>query len=295
MSITPERSQLAFQKLAFQKTERALLKLSGGQDAESVHAFRTTSRRLQTLLEQIFPRRNRNQKKVLKMLDRIRKRAGKVRDLDVQLSALRSLKVPQEPRRKTQLMQGLIELRVKHEKKLRKALNKNDIHEIGKRLKRASREVNLEAASDPLKIARTMLAQVVRPAGPVTEELLHQYRIVVKRARYAAEFAPKSAESEQFIAQLKRLQDAVGNWHDWLTLTQTAAKRLGGVNQSSLVAVLHNVTGGKFRQAVAALSASPTIQHGSRSTEVSPEASSQRSGRLNAKSSSGAQLIETAA
>ena len=47
----------------------------------------------------------------------------------------------------------------------------------------------------------------------------------------------------------------VGNWHDWLTLTQTAAKRLGDVNQSSLVAALHNVTGGKFRHAVAALSA----------------------------------------
>ena len=51
----------------------------------------------------------------------------------------------------------------------------------------------------------------------------------------------------------------MGNWHDWLTLTQTAAKRLGDVNQSSLVAALHNVTGGKFRQAVAALSTSPTI------------------------------------
>jgi CHAD domain-containing protein len=290
MSITPERSQLAFQK-----TERALEKLSGGQDAQSVHGFRTTTRRLQTLLEQIVPTRNRNQKKVLKMLDRIRKRAGKVRDLDIQLAALRSLKVPQEPRRKTQLMHGLIELRVKHERKLRKALNKDDIREINKRLKRASREVDGAAAWDPLKVARAMLAKVVRPAGPVTEDLLHQYRIVVKRARYAAEFAPKSAESEQLIAQLKRLQDAVGNWHDWLTLTQTAAKRIGDVSQSSLVAALHNVTGGKFRQAVAALSASPTIQGGSPFTVVSPEASSQRSGKLKAKDSSEAQMIKTAA
>lgn len=286
MSITPERSQLVFQKM-----ERALLKLSSAQHAESVHSFRTTSRRLQTLLEEVIPDRDRNQKKLLKMLDRIRKRAGKVRDLDVQLAALRSLKTPQEPRRKTQLMHGLIELRAKHEKKLRKMLNKETIREIQKRLKRGSRGVKTETGRDPLTVARTMLARVVRPAGPVTEQLLHQYRIVVKRARYAAEFAPKSAEAAQFMAHLKRLQDAVGNWHDWLTLTQTAAKRLGDVNQSSLVAALHTVTGGKFRHAVAALSASPTIQSALKPVPVSSE----HSRKLGTKSPTLVARTETAA
>ena len=268
MSIAPELSQLVFRK-----TERALLKLSAGQDAESVHGFRTTSRRLQTLLEEVIPDRDRNQKKLLKMLERIRKRAGKVRDLDVQLAALRSLKVPQEPRRKTQLTHGLIELRAKHEKRLRKVLDRETLREVRKRLKRTSKEVKLHDSADPLAVARTMLARVGRLAGPVNEERLHQYRTVVKRARYAAEFAPKSAEAAQFVAQLKRLQDAVGNWHDWLTLTHTAAKRLGDVNQSSLVAALHNVTGGKFRQAVAALSSSSTIQTASQPVSVLAEQS----------------------
>ncbi len=266
MSIAPDRSQLVFKK-----TERALLKLSSGQSAESVHGFRTTGRRLQTLLEQLLPEGDRNQKKLLKMLNRIRRRAGKVRDLDVQLAALRSLKIPQEPRRKTQLMHGLIELRGKHEKKLRKMLTKDAIRELRKRLKRGSKEARPEASRDALQVARSMLKEVVRPAGPVSEELLHQYRTVVKRARYAAEFAPISAEATQFISELKRLQDAVGNWHDWLTLTQAAAKRLGDVNQSSLVAVLHNITGGKFRHAVAALSASPIIQAVAKPVPVSSE------------------------
>jgi CHAD domain-containing protein len=271
MSNAPERNQLVLQKLVFQRMERALLKLSSEQQAESVHSFRTTSRRLQTLLEEVVPGSGRNQKKLLKVLDRIRKRAGKVRDLDIQLAALRSLKVPQEPRRKTQLMHSLIELRAKHEKTLRKLLNKKTIREIRARLKRASKGLKPDNDRDPLLVARKILAQVVRPAGPVTEELLHQYRSVVKRARYAAEFAPKSGEAEQFVAQLKRLQDAVGHWHDWLILTQAAAKRLGDVNQSSLVAVLHNVTGGKFRQAVAALSASPTIQSALKAVPALPE------------------------
>jgi CHAD domain-containing protein len=289
MSIAPERRQIVFQKM-----DRALLQLSSGLQAERIHRFRTTNRRLQTLLEQVIPDRDHHQKKLLKMLDRIRKRAGKVRDLDVQLAALRSLKVPQEPRRKTLLMHRLIELRAKHENKLRKLLNKETIHEIRKRLKRASHEVKLVSGGDALVAARTMLAQVVRPAGPVTEDLLHQYRIVVKRARYAAEFAPKSAEAAQFVAQLKRLQDAIGNWHDWLTLTNTAAKRLGDVNQSPLVAALHNVTRSRFRQAVAALSASPSIQTSAGPVSVS-EQNPKHPERVSARSSPQAKRIESAA
>jgi CHAD domain-containing protein len=254
MSIAPESS-----KAVFEKTERALRKLCDEQPAETVHNFRTTSLRLQTLLEQLVPQRDRNQKKLLKMLKRIRRRAGRVRDLDVQLAALRSLKVPQEPRRKTQLMHALIELRAKHEKKLRKSLDKKTISEIRMRLKRGSKEVKPESCLDPLTIGRAMLGKVKRPVGPVTEEVLHQYRGVVKRARYAAEFAPKSATSAQFITGIKRLQDAVGNWHDWLILTQTAAERLREVDESSLLAALHHLTGSKFRQAIAAFSISPQI------------------------------------
>jgi CHAD domain-containing protein len=286
MSIASDPS-----KLVFQKTERALLRLSSARDAESVHSFRTTSRRLQTLLEHINPVRDRSEKKLLKLLDRIRRRTGKVRDLDVQLAALRSLKVPQEPRRKTQLTHSLIELRAKHEKKLRKTLKEETVQEIRKRLKRASKEIKAGASRDALRAGRTILAQVVRPVGPVTEDVLHQYRIAVKRARYAAEFAPKSAATMQFVAQLKRLQDAVGNWHDWLTLTQTAAKRLGDLNQSPLVAALHNVTGGKFRQAVAALSASPAIQNERKPVPAPLE----HARKMNAKGPTLVERTETAA
>jgi len=249
MAIALERG-----KLIFRKTERELLRLSSGQPAETVHGFRTTVRRLQTLLEQLIPTRSRNQKKLLKMLNRIRKSAGKVRDIDVQLGALRSLKVPQEPRRKTQLTQGLLELRAHHEAKLRKLLKKSEIHELRKRLKRASKDVTFDSKRDPLAVAKQILSAVPLPSGPAEEKTLHHYRIAVKRARYVAEFATRSAEVTQFIAQLKRLQDALGHWHDWLTLTHTAVERLGDVTQSSLVAALHNVTHGKFRQAVAEVS-----------------------------------------
>ncbi len=255
MAISSEQVQSIFRK-----TERELARLSSEKHAKAIHGFRTSAGRLETLLEKIAPRRDRNQKKLLKMLHAIRRRAGKVRDLDVQLEALRSLKIPQEPRRKTQLMQGLIELRLKREVKLRKLLHKSDIREISKRLKQAYKTFETEGARDPLVIARQMLASGISAGPAMDAEKLHRCRIAVKRARYAAELAEKSPAATQFIAELKRMQDALGNWHDWQLLTETAKQRLGEVNQSSLVALLHNVTQGKFRHAVNAVSVPETIR-----------------------------------
>jgi len=274
MSIAPERCRLVFQKL-----ERDLDRLSARPEAKKVHRFRTGVRRLQTLLEELCPARDRNQKRLLKLLTRVRKKAGRVRDLDVQLAALRSLKFPQEARPKTQLMQQLIELRGRREKKLSKALSKDMVREIHKRLKRAGKDFRPDANRDPLSVARRILEPIARADGLPTEELVHQYRILGKRARYAAEFAPKSPESAQFIAQIERVQDALGDWHDWLTLTQSAAERLGDVRESSLVAALHNVTGAKFRNAVSSLSASQVAFPAPRALETRPAGGRKRQSR----------------
>ena len=249
MPIAAKRSHAIFQKL-----ERDLIKLPSKPQAISVHRFRTGARRLQILLGELSPKVNRSEKKLLKLLGRIRKRAGRVRDLDVQSAALRSFKVPQEPRRKTQLINHLIQLRDEQENKLRKAVDPETVREIQKRLKRAAKRFNPEACGDPLTVAKAMLKPLDRAASPLTEPILHEYRILSKRARYAAEFASPSNEAQHFIVEMKRMQDALGDWRDWLILTQTAINFLGDVPESPLVAELHNVTGAKFRHAVAILS-----------------------------------------
>ena len=234
----------------FQKTERELDRLSSEKHAKAVHGFRTSARRLETVLQEIAPQRDRHAKKLLKILNAIRRRAGKVRDVDVQLEALRSLKVPQEPRRKTGLMQKLIELRLKHEGRLYKLLRKQDLKEIRKRFKQVHKGFDTDRARDPLKVAREIVDSAIAGGSAMDAEKLHRCRIAVKRARYAAELADKSPVATDFIAELKHLQDVLGHWHDWQLLTETAKRRLGEVSQSSLVAVLHNVTQGKFRQAL---------------------------------------------
>lgn len=248
MPIAPKRSRVIFQKL-----ERNLIKLSSKPQADNVHQLRTGTRRLQILLGELSTDSSRSQKKLLKLLGRVRKRAGKVRDLDVQLTALRTLKVPREPRRKTQLMNDLIELRRQQQKKLQKVLDKDTVREIRKRLRSTGKDFESKATRDPLAVAKGMLDRIHRDNEPLSEALLHEYRILSKRARYAAEFAEPSPQAAQFIAELKRLQDALGDWHDWLILTGTAREHLGEVPESPLVAELHNVTGAKFRHATAVL------------------------------------------
>src|SRR4030081_955433 len=100
MSIVPERSRLVFQKL-----ERDLLKLSSKLKPKNVHGFRTGTRRVQTLLEELAPGGTRHATKLLNLLRRIRKRAGKVRDLDVELSAFERWNISRYRRRKTLLLQ----------------------------------------------------------------------------------------------------------------------------------------------------------------------------------------------
>jgi len=236
----------------FQKLQRDVVKLGSKPQAENVHRFRTGTRRLQILLGELSPKLDRNERKLLKLLGQVRRRAGKVRDLDVQLSSLRRLKVAQEPRRKTQLVNRLIERRSRQEKKLSKAVDAGTIRQILKRLERARKNFNPETGRDPLTVARHML-NAIDHEQPVNEALLHRYRILSKRSRYAAEFAGHSAEAQRFTAQLKRIQDALGDWHDWFTLMQSASADLGDVRESALVAELHNVTGAKFRHAVALL------------------------------------------
>ena len=237
---------------AFQKLGRQLTKLSSKVAPEHVHRFRTYGRRIEALLDELVPDLNRNDKRLLRMLARLRSKAGKVRDLDVQIAALRNLKIPQEPARKSQLLLALTEERRLREKKLARAFDSETLRELRKRLKRAA-ATEIPEATDPLAVALRQLDKLGRDHGPLTEKILHQYRIVGKRARYLAELAGADPQAVSLVGQLKRMQDVIGDWHDWLKLSEKAERLFGAPQESALVSALHNVTRAKFRQALAAL------------------------------------------
>lgn len=58
---------------------------------------------------------------------------------------------------------------------------------------------------------------------------LHDFRKGAKKARYVAELAAQGDEqAKQVGATLKKLQDEIGDWHDWLVLLDEAHAALSG-------------------------------------------------------------------
>lgn len=249
MAFDVKRSRLTFQRL-----DRELSKLIKKPAPERVHKLRTNSRRVEALLSEMAPELRSSNKKLLRRLSRLRKRAGRVRDLDVQIAALRGLRFPRANGHKSQLMDALIEERRKRERKLAKAFDRDTTAEIRKRLKRAWRDLKIPADADPLALTLGKLRDLARDHAPLTEKTLHQYRIIGKRARYVAELAESDdPEAKQVVEQLKHMQDVIGDWHDWLKLTQKAEELVGSVRDSALVAMLRNITQAKFRQSLDAV------------------------------------------
>jgi len=265
MPLRPENTRVTFRKLS-----RQLSKLAGKMSPENVHKFRTSSRRVEVLVSDLAERHSGNDKKLLKLLARLRKKAGRVRDLDVQSAALRSLKIPEQPVRKARLMRTLAEERSQREKRLTKSLDKRTVAEVRKRLKRAAASLEIPRNADPLALARQKLNALEVDQGVITEKTLHQFRIAGKRARYMAELAGKDAEASRLIGLLNHMQDVIGDWHDWVQLAERAEELFGGVQESPLVAVLRNVTRAKFRQAVNTLTETRSALAAKKPASITP-------------------------
>ena len=233
----------------FQRMGQQIGRIAKTATPDNVHRFRTNSRRVEALVSELTPD-NGNQKKLLKLLSKLRKKAGKVRDLDVQIAFLKELKVPDRHDHRAQLLEWLETEQARRQKKLAKSLDTATVQELRKRLRRAQSETQLEGV-DPMQLARKRLPNP--GTTPLSEKMLHACRIEAKRARYLAELAADSSEGKDFIQQLKTAQDAIGEWHDIMKLKERAEQMFGGVHDSPLVAVLQNISRAKFRRATAAL------------------------------------------
>jgi CHAD domain-containing protein len=250
MPIDPQICSATLKKL-----DKQLAKLGKKPSSASIHKFRTYSRRIETWFQELIPEPDRKEKKLMKSLRRLRKKAGKVRDLEVQLNLLANLHTPQEPGRKIQL---LCVMRNEHElrqKKFLKALRSDSIRQVRKRLQHTLLVSGLRTKADPVQTAKQMFGQISRSQLPLTETRLHQFRIIGKRARYIAELAGDQPEAKYLVGELKHMQDVIGDWHDWLQLTVRAEELFSEARDSSLLAVLRNLTRAKFRQGVEILAA----------------------------------------
>jgi CHAD domain-containing protein len=233
----------------FLRMSRQIGRLAKATTTDNVHKFRTNSRRVEALVSELAPE-NGNQKKLLKLLSKLRKKAGRVRDLDVQIAFLKELRAADRQNHRAQLLEWLGDEQSRRSKKLAKSFDTETVQELRKRLRRVQAEMKLDGI-DPLKLAQKRLPDP--GTTPLSEKMLHACRIEAKRARYLAELASDSPDGRYFVEELKPAQDAIGEWHDIMKLKEQAEHLFGGVHDSPLVAVLQNISRAKFRRATGAL------------------------------------------
>jgi len=234
-------------RLVFNRIRRHMNQLGKEAKSNEVHRFRTNSRRVEALVNEFAPE-SRNKQKLLKALSRLRKKAGKLRDLDVQIQFLENLKIPDRQNHRAQLLEILNAERTSRSRKLPKRFDSDTVSKLRKRLGRASSAIRLDGV-DPFHRAIERLPKL--DARELNERNLHSFRIAAKAARYVAE-SVDSPEANSFVAELKKAQDAIGEWHDILKLKEQAEKLFGRVHDSTLVAALNNITHARFRRASSA-------------------------------------------
>jgi CHAD domain-containing protein len=229
------------------RESRLLKKLSTAPSADQVHRFRTTARRIEALLATVFDKLPKNERKLLKQLKRVRRHAGRVRDLDVQIGNLQELHLGREDNCKQQVLRYLRERRRKAMRRLLEVLDRPTIVRLQKRLQRAAKHVseaapdnsNRQKRADARELAARRL-QKLQDELPISEKNLHEYRLRCKRLRYTLELSADS-DAPHLIAQLKNIQDVVGNWHDSVVLLATAESVVNHDGSCPLLAALRNV------------------------------------------------------
>ena len=76
-------------------------------------------------------------------------------------------------------------------------------------------------------VALESFARLVHEMQQLDEGNLHDFRKGAKKARYIAESAAEDAHAIAIGKALKKLQDEIGDWHDWLVLGDEARAALG--------------------------------------------------------------------
>lgn len=218
-------------KQVVRRLSRAIADVSRKSSPERVHKLRTSIRRVEVLVASAAMAEKRQQK-ARKLLKKLRRRAGKIRDIDVQSAALESVNIGREEKLKRELLGEFERVRSKREKKLISTLKPKFRSRLRKNLAEmeykpeTGRHGEASRALSQLNLLRQEWQQN-RPSG-IAE--LHAFRMKCKRVRYSFELAAGFELSEKYIAALKAIQDAIGEAHDWAVLTETVAARAAAIS-----------------------------------------------------------------
>jgi CHAD domain-containing protein len=202
-----------------------------------------------------------------KQADKLREALGPVREVDVWMGMLddlrRSLAGHGEyiPRSNRESLRQIDQLEEKL-KERRKDLEKDLVAEIEARrgrMDRISKDVE-DAAEAAIPRDYTVgagaildqFAAVVSEFPTLDGDNLHEFRKGIKKVRYLAEFfAAGDLEVKQVAVSLRKMQSAIGEWHDWDALARNARHSNGGHGKrGELAELLETLTAESLEKAL---------------------------------------------
>jgi CHAD domain-containing protein len=205
-----------------------------------MHHLRTDSRRLDAALDGLARETSetgamqKSMGKLRELMKEIRRCAGRVRDLDVHRELLGKMRwegdaeaVQEEvalldAELAERRSRGASELQGRSRKWRRKLAKRT-----GKLLTAAQEAGDPPVEAEEAELALEIFARLCREMPVLDAGNLHGFRKGAKHARYMAE-GGKDAWSVRTAKRLKRVQDAIGMWHDWLVLGEEAREAAGG-------------------------------------------------------------------
>jgi CHAD domain-containing protein len=206
-------------------------------EPDAIHRVRVTTRRLGSVLRLLSPRNRRKKRSPAEeKLRRLRRRLGKVRDLDVMLARLQAFE-KQHPAAARWLISIIREKRAKSAERLGGRESLAGVASHDGELASAAARAQAQAIPGFARTIREQLDEFCERANSLSlqpgarragegEIDLHSLRISGKRLRYSLEIAAAAGASllTQTQSRLKRIQDVLGDWHDYVVLAQFAIK-----------------------------------------------------------------------
>ena len=243
-------------KLALRQLDRFMSlepKVLRGDDPDAIHDLRVASRRLQQILDLLYPApRPAEIRKLRRKIQRCRRTLGEVRNCDVQLQRVdRTLRSKRTARRESweAVRHYLRQRRSENFQKAARKLGKvnlavfyvqlrehlalsTGVSGFGRRSEPASElgpEQFYERVAEALeRVWHGIETQIAHSHRDSSAPVIHSVRIAAKRVRYLIEVirefnVPGAAQT---LARLRALQQLLGDWHDLEVMEQMMIEML---------------------------------------------------------------------
>lgn len=147
-------------------------------------------------------------------------------------------------------MADLERARAKQEGKLVARVESEFDANFRKRMKKVEEQLTSLNGSSKLPyemLALDKFAVIAHDYSEISDNNLHDFRIACKHVRYVAELG-QTAQAATITSECRRVQDAIGEWHDFVMLTKRAM--LLFPSRSPLIAALRTLQSSKLAEAL---------------------------------------------